>query len=194
MFHEGLKLTIKSELDVAEFESLQALMDRSMVVEARNLAWREEGGSHRGKRHEVDPKSSEGFHRGTNCVRPNNFNSYFERSPPPEPKKNQVTHITTSSSLGPKHNSHWISNKEWLERQCKGLCYKCVEKWNPSHTCRYRHQHLVLLDVDKENELEPTPEEITDEPSTLNLQTLSLHLSPSSYWGSHLIIHLRLKA
>jgi len=45
------------------------------------------------------------------------------------------------------------------------------------------HQHLVLLDVDKEEELEPTPEEITDEPSTLNLQTLSLHLSPSSYWG-----------
>jgi len=183
MFHEGLKPTIKSELAVAEFESLQALMDRAMVVEARNLAWREEGGSHWGKRHEADPKSSEGFNRGTNCVRPNNFNSSFERSPPPEPKENQVTHIIASSSLGPKHNSRWILNEEWLECQQKGLCYKCGEKWNPSHTCRHRHQCLVLLDADKEEELEPTPEEITDKPSTLNLQTLSLHLSPSNYWG-----------
>jgi len=93
MFHEGLKPTIKSELDVVEFESLQALVDRAMVVEARNLAWREEGGSHWEKRHEADPKSSEGFNKGMNCVRPNNFNSYFQRSPPPEPKENQVTHI-----------------------------------------------------------------------------------------------------
>jgi len=46
MFHEGLKPMIKSKLDVAEFESLQAWMDRAMVVEVRNLAWREEGGSH----------------------------------------------------------------------------------------------------------------------------------------------------
>jgi len=38
MFHEGLKPTIKSKLDVTEFESLQALMDRAMVVEARNLS------------------------------------------------------------------------------------------------------------------------------------------------------------
>jgi len=108
MFHERLKPTIKSELDVVEFESLQALMDCAMVVEMRNLAWQEKGGSHWGKRYEANPKSSEGFNSGTNCVRPNNFNSYFERSPPPEPKENQVTHITTSSSLGAKHNSRSI--------------------------------------------------------------------------------------
>ena len=183
MFHEELKPTSKLELDVAKFESLQALMDRAMVVEARNLAWREEGGSHWGKGHEADPKSSEGFNRGTNYVRPNTFNSYFERSPPLEPKENQVTHITVSSSLGPKHNSRWISNEEWFERQRKGLSYKRGEKWNPSHTCRHRHQHLVLLDANKEGELEPIHEEITEKPFTLNLETLSLHLSPSSYWG-----------
>jgi len=137
MFHEGLKLTIKSELDVAKFESLQALIDRAMVVEARNLAWREEGGSQWGKRSEADPKSSEGFNRGTNWVRPNNFNSYFERFPPLEPKENQVTHTTTSSSSGLKHNSRRMSNEEWLERQRKGLCYKYGEKWNPSYTCRH---------------------------------------------------------
>jgi len=108
MSHEGLKPTIKSELDVAEFESLQALMDHAMVVEARNLAWREEGGSYWGKQHEADPKSSEGFNRGTNCVRPNNFNSYFGRSLPLEPKENQVTHTTrflASNSSSSKHNS-----------------------------------------------------------------------------------------
>jgi len=115
MFHEGLKPMIKSKLDVVEFESLQALMDCATIVEARNLAWREEGGSQWGKRRETDPKSSEGFNRGTNWARHNNFNIYFERSPPPEPKENQVTHTTrfpTSSSSGPEHNSSWISNEE----------------------------------------------------------------------------------
>ena len=160
-------------------------MDRAMVAEVRNLAWREEGGSQWGRQREAGPKSSKGFNRGTNWARPNNFNSYFEPSPPPEPKENQVTHTTrfpTSSSSGPKHNSRWISNEEWLERQHKGLCYKCEEKWNPSHTCRHRHQHLVLVNVDEEEELESTPEDITEIPSTLNLQTLSLHFSSFSYW------------
>jgi len=161
MFHEGLKPTIKSKLDVAEFESLQALMDRAMIIEARNLAWWEEGGSQWGKQHEADPKSSEGFNRGTNWARHNNFHSYFECSPPPEPKdENQVTHTTqfpAFSSWDPKHNSSWISNEEWLEHQHKGLCYKCGMKWNPSHTCWHRHQHLVLVDADKEEELEPSP-------------------------------------
>jgi len=118
--------------------------------------------------------------------RPNSFNSYFKCSPPLEPKENQVTHTTrfsVSNSFGPKHNSLWISNEDWLGRQRKGLCYKCGEKWNPSYTCRHRHQHLVLVDADEEEELETTPEEITEEPSTLNLQTLSLNLSSFSFWG-----------
>jgi len=53
-------------------------MDRAMVVEGRNLAWREKGGSQWGRRREASLKSSEGFNRGTNWVRSNNFNSYFE--------------------------------------------------------------------------------------------------------------------
>jgi len=40
----------------------------------------------------------------------------------------------------------------------------------------------VLVDADEEKELKPAPEEITKEPSTLNLQTLSLNLSSFSYW------------
>jgi len=43
MFHEGLKPTISSEMAVTKFENLQAMMDWAMVLEARNLAWREEG-------------------------------------------------------------------------------------------------------------------------------------------------------
>jgi len=43
LFHEGLKPTIKSEIAVDEFENLQGMMDRDMVLEARNLAWKEEG-------------------------------------------------------------------------------------------------------------------------------------------------------
>jgi len=39
------------------------------------------------------------------------------------------------------------------------------------------------VDADEEEELEPAPEEITEEPSTFNLQTQSLHLSSFSYWG-----------
>jgi len=38
IFHEGLKPIIKSEMKVDEFENLQAMMDRAMVLEARNVA------------------------------------------------------------------------------------------------------------------------------------------------------------
>ena len=40
----------------------------------------------------------------------------------------------------------------------------------------------MLVDADGLEELEPIPEEITEEPSTLNLKTMSLHLSSFSYW------------
>ena len=40
----------------------------------------------------------------------------------------------------------------------------------------------MLVDVDKEKKLESTPEEITEEPSTLKLQTLSLNLPSFNYW------------
>jgi len=76
MFHEGLKSTIKLEQAEVEFEALQALMDRPMVVKARNLAWREKGGGQWRRRCEAGSKSNEGFNRGTNWARPNNFNSY----------------------------------------------------------------------------------------------------------------------
>ena len=41
----------------------------------------------------------------------------------------------------------------------------------------------MVVDADEEEELELAPEEITKKPSTLNLQTLSLHLSSFSYCG-----------
>jgi len=89
---------------------------------------------------------------------------------------------TASRSSGPKINSRWISNEEWADCQRRGLCFRCGEKWNPSHACKFRHQQLILLgesdvypEEDKEELLEDTPD--------VAIHTLSLHLSSFSYWG-----------
>jgi len=197
MFHEGLKPTIKSEMTVEEFENLQAMMDRAMVLEARNDAWKDEGIQPRGKRTDSNIRSGWATSRPNNGPRPNTHTLSTEANTPhhsvlPKVKsKSEYDSSLSKNPNAPKHHSHWISNEEWTERQRKGLCFQCGDKWNPSNKCKFRHQQLILL-----SEYEPTP--VLDESDsnakeqTVGLNTLSLHLSSLSYWG--LMTHHTLKA
>jgi len=70
-FHEGLKPTIKLEIAVDEFENLQGMMDRAMVLEARNLAWKEEGAQPWGMSGDSNSRLGWGGSRTYNWARPN---------------------------------------------------------------------------------------------------------------------------
>ena len=97
MFHEGLKPTISSEMAVTEFENLQAMMDRAMVLEARNLAWREERGQPWGR------KSDSNFSgRNNTWARPNNADP---NSGPLKPNSLPPSKGDTKPLLGPWRKS-----------------------------------------------------------------------------------------
>ncbi|XP_020962930.1 uncharacterized protein LOC107607991 isoform X2 [Arachis ipaensis] len=106
--------------------------------------------------------------------------------------KNDTGPSITSNSSGSKPTSLWISHEEWSERQRRGLCFRCADKWNLSHICKFRHQQLILLgeDDDEPQDLEAAPP--MAEPD-IALHTLSLHLSSLSYWGltSHQTLKVR---
>jgi len=63
---------------VDEFESLQTMMDRSMILETRNMAWQEEGTS---------PWGRKGIARNNNWAKPNSPSQNQESI-----KSNPTTH------------------------------------------------------------------------------------------------------
>jgi len=82
LFHEGLKPTIKSEIVVDEFENLQGMMDKAMVLKARNLARKEEGAQPWGRSGDSNSRLGWGGSRTHNWVRPNLQNPTKDVSKP----------------------------------------------------------------------------------------------------------------
>ncbi|MCH85308.1 hypothetical protein A2U01_0006152, partial [Trifolium medium] len=79
---------------------------------------------------------------------------------------------------------------EIRDRRTKGLCFKCDEKWNPSHRCRGKV--LLLLgadDDDIDNTIDDsTPEDVTGDISSLHALSSQLQgrsLRVSSAYGHH---------
>ncbi|RYR62365.1 hypothetical protein Ahy_A04g019863 [Arachis hypogaea] len=75
-----------------------------------------------------------------------------------------------------------LSDEEWAERQRKGLCFRCGEKWGPTHVCPMKHYKILLIEEEEENheaELEDERSELpVEEPKGVELQ-----LSSYSFWG-----------
>ncbi|MCH94373.1 hypothetical protein A2U01_0015331, partial [Trifolium medium] len=78
---------------------------------------------------------------------------------------------------------------ELRDRRSKGLCFKCDEKWNPSHRCQ--NKVLILMGEDED---EPPPD--SDDPSTddvsgdiSNLHSLSSQLQSRSLRFSGIYNH-----
>jgi len=95
-----------------------------------------------------------------------------------EKKTNWASSVATTSSTS-KPTSRWISHEEWNDRQRKSLCFRCREKWSPNHSCKFRHQQLLLLGEDEET-LEVIEEIPHAKEPVLALDGTSLHLSSFS--------------
>lgn len=109
-------------MSVDEFEQLQAMMDIAMMLEARNVAWQDEGGKPWGCRNEANAHvgwigSKNNIWAWPNAQAPaidvNQLNPIVH--PKFETKLDSGTTTTTCSS-GLKTNSRWISNEEWADR------------------------------------------------------------------------------
>jgi len=84
---------------------------------------------------------------------------------------------TPTSSL-PFRN---IPPTEIRDRRSKGLCFKCDEKWSPSHHC----QSKVLLLLEAEEE-EPIPKPVDHPPDDVSGDISSLHALSSQLQGRSL--------
>ncbi|PNX81441.1 retrotransposon-related protein [Trifolium pratense] len=73
-----------------------------------------------------------------------------------------------------------ISSAEHRDRRSKGLCFKCDEKWNPSHRCRNRV--LLLMGEDEDDPPPESDDNTTDDVSgdISSLHSLSSQLQSRS--------------
>ncbi|XP_072059552.1 uncharacterized protein [Arachis hypogaea] len=175
IFVNGLKKEIQAELEVAQFDNLPALMDRAMAIEWRNQAWKETGVDPNGKRVEGLPEGNGsggsgsvgarfGFFKNSSSAKYNTHDGSSESRGEIGSNTNRGTPTPrtglTTSLNGGNNTSHSqttrgtrrLSNEDWAERQRKGLCFRCGEKWGPDHRCSMKHYQIILLGEDAEEE------------------------------------------
>lgn len=68
-----------------------------------------------------------------------------------------------------------LSQSELRERSCKGLYFKCGEKWGPEHLCKMKHYQFVLVKDSGGEEEELAREE--EEQVDMEVKTLELSLN-----------------
>ena len=169
IFLNGLKKEIRAEMKVGAFPSLNAMMDRALELETRNLAWRD-AGVNPGMKGVGGPSKGPTQFRAQNWVR-NSPGGFQGGGPKPE-----------AGGVGEKRVSGMqrLTQEELQERQRRGLCFRCGDKWNPEHVCKMRHLQFVLL----EEEAEVQEEEEDAEPEGEEaLELKALQLSSHSFWG-----------
>ena len=78
-----------------------------------------------------------------------------------------------------------LSTKEWADRQRKGLCFKCGERWGPDHVCKLKHYQIYILEDSEATESEESliRQQENQGENELELEKLKLQLSSYSYWG-----------
>ena len=198
IFMNGLKKEVRAEMTVGEFRNLTAMMDRALELEQRNLAW-VDAGVHPGMRGAGGPSRGPGPFRTQPSIRLNVGNtqgggSKSDIGPDSFRTQNGVRGNSggargsglSSSVNGPSESRtsgiRRLSHEDWQERQRKGLCFRCGDKWNPEHICQLRHHQFILMEEGVAGNLE---DEDTGTPieEELEAELKELQLSSFSYWG-----------
>ena len=207
IFWNGLKEEVKAELKVTKFETLADLMDQAIAIEARNSAWRETGfnpGSRRSdpiiKGHNSGTHKSEGWNK-TYLNRQQGGEarggsvSWIQGARTPTGSSSGTTRPPTNSSNNPQSvikggGSRRLSPEELTEREKKGLCFRCGERWGPDHICQMKQYHILLWEEGEEEEaarttmlVEPNLGQEGKDESHEEMNSLELQLSSYSFWG-----------
>lgn len=78
-----------------------------------------------------------------------------------------------------RYRGRRLDPAELEERSKKGLCFKCGDKWNRAHTCKFKHMSLRLCESSSEEEegMKESLEETEKESEMIaELKTLQLSL------------------
>ncbi|PNX55911.1 hypothetical protein L195_g049544, partial [Trifolium pratense] len=128
IFLNGLKEEIQAELKLYESHDLADLMDRALLIEEKNeVVWKRGSGwrDRGGTSRFKDPGEYGGFKK----------------------ENGKSGSVNTDNRKGRSLNP-----AELEERSKKGLCFKCGDKWNREHVCKFKHMQLKLCEASSEEE------------------------------------------
>ncbi|XP_058740982.1 uncharacterized protein LOC131613320 [Vicia villosa] len=144
----------EAELKLHESQDLAELMDRSLLIEEKNEV--------------VTKKGSLWKDRG---------GTFRLKDPAEAGGSKKESEINQGG--GDKGKGRRLDPAELEERSEKGLCFKCGDKWNREHVCKFKHMSLKLCEDSsgEESEEELLGEtQLTVEEKVEELQTLQLSM------------------
>ncbi|KAF7827538.1 Retrotransposable element Tf2 [Senna tora] len=154
-FQNGLKEEIRAELRMVKAQNLLEVMDLAHQVEEKNLVL--------AKVKEDQDKASKAFKffqssstkwtptRPTipKASNPSDSSSKTSVSASairnPETKGGESTRTASSSASSGKGKFQKLTDEEIARKRRLRECFTCDEKWNPSHKCKNKHLHVILL-------------------------------------------------
>ncbi|XP_045809999.1 uncharacterized protein LOC123904368 [Trifolium pratense] len=172
-FITGLKRNLRREL---QFHRPPTLMEAFAMARAYEARLDDNPGfSKNGSRQPTSPLNS---NTSTQPIS-------LTQNPPSNPKTNSLPPLLPTPQLQlPVRN---LPPAEHRDRRTKGLCFKCDEKWNPSHRCR--NKVLLLLGCEEEDELdEANSDDVSGDISSLHALSSQLQgrsLRVSGVYGRH---------
>jgi len=72
--------------------------------------------------------------------------------------------------------SRRLSTEEWNDRQRKGLCFKCGERWELDNVCKLKHYQIYILEDAEatKSEEDPIRQQKNEGENELELKKLEL--------------------
>ncbi|GAU13154.1 hypothetical protein TSUD_112140, partial [Trifolium subterraneum] len=128
IFLNGLKDEIQAELRLYESHDLTDLMDRALLIEEKNEL--------------VSRRSNNWKDRGGS----------YKFKDPGEVSNSRKDSEKSGTGHADRYKGKRLEPAELEERSKKGLCFKCGDKWNREHICKFKHMSLKLCEDTSDEE------------------------------------------
>ncbi|XP_058756529.1 uncharacterized protein LOC131629765 [Vicia villosa] len=128
IFLNGLKEEIQAELKLYESQGLSDLMDRALLIEEKNEVCQKKGSSWKDR------------------------GGLLKIKDPIEVGGSKKDGENISGGANERYKGRRLNPAELEERSKKGLCFKCGDKWNREHICKFKHMSFKLCEISSEEE------------------------------------------
>ncbi|KAJ1404919.1 hypothetical protein SESBI_26214 [Sesbania bispinosa] len=170
IFLNGLKEEVRAKLRLHQWRSLPEMMDLAQRADERNRALQRTTGVGYGRGNII-----KNYPISRTITVEAGRKTYSSSGTPSLGTAKESTNTQPANNLRVKGGSFKkLSNDELNERQKKGLCFNCDEKFGPNHVCKNKRYQIMILE---EDENEPGEEEGETEVEEMECQALQLSLN-----------------
>ncbi|KAJ1421315.1 Retrotransposon gag domain [Sesbania bispinosa] len=170
IFLNGLKEEVRAELRLHQWRSLPEMMDLAQRADERNRALQRTTGVGYGRGNII-----KNYPISQTITVEAGRKTYSSSGTPSLGKAKESFNTQPANNLRVKGGSFKkLSDDELNERQKKGLCFNCDEKFGPNHVCKNKRYQIMILE---EDENEPGEEEGEIEVEEMECRALQLSLN-----------------